>query len=252
MATMVVVGGLAVTGAGVAVADEAAPPSLAAEVAGKGAVLPTVTADPTANYINRVYSDLFGRRPDAAGLATWGGALRAGTPRRAVADSITSSDEFRGGLITYTYMYFLGRRPEAAGLQSWLGAMRSGMTIEQMQAGFVASDEYMAWAGDASGWVRAMYVDILDRRPSSSEVTFWIGQLSSGAMSPYQIALGFLMSTELLTSQIDAEYKYLLGRRLDVSGQATWVGQIQSGVRYEAVIGSIIASDEYYAGAQKG
>ncbi|HUX71361.1 MAG TPA: DUF4214 domain-containing protein [Cellulomonadaceae bacterium] len=49
-------------------------------------------------YVTVVYEDLFGRDPDPEGLATWTAALLNGTPRIAVANAITSSDEFGSGL----------------------------------------------------------------------------------------------------------------------------------------------------------
>ena len=59
--------------------------------------------------------------------------------------------------------------------------------------------------------------------------------------------MGFLLSTERLTTVVDGEYQHLLGRRIDPSGRQTWVGLIQGGVRLEDVIGGIIASEEYFA-----
>lgn len=253
--TLAVASGLVLAGAGTATADDAPPPSLAAQVAASGDVTaPVEVVDPVENYINRVYADLFGREVDPTGLETWGTALRSGTPRRAVADSITGSDEFRAGLITWAYGWYLGRDPEPGGMEYWLQRMREGVTIQQLEAGFLASQEYQnmtdpyGWA-----WVDSLYWDVLGRQATDDEIRHWLGWMMSlgqhpqGLMSPQQVAMHFLLSTELLTAQIDAEYQYFLGRSLDPTGQATWVGQLQHGVRYEQVIGSIIASDEYYS-----
>src|SRR5665648_601417 len=51
------------------------------------------------SYVSAVYRDLFGRSPDPSGLRTWTNALLTGTPRVAVANSITSSAEYRLSLI---------------------------------------------------------------------------------------------------------------------------------------------------------
>lgn len=229
-----------------------------------GPTTPTVAE--TNAYIDAVYLDLFGRHPDPTGLATWGTALLSGTPRRAVADAITNSDEFRTGLITDAYDMYLGRDPEPAGLANWLQRMREGLTIQQMEAGILGSDEYFAGAGMSDGtFIQHLYVDVLGRNCSQDEQFFWQSRLwgmwvakdlaslpplrtpPPRKMSRAEIALAFLLSTELLTSQLDADYQYLLGRTIDPSGSATWVGAIQNGVRYEQVIGSIVASDEYYS-----
>lgn len=214
-------------------------------------------------YIDRVYADLFGRGVDPSGLATWSEALRSGTPRRAVADSITGSDEFRAGLITDAYLSYLDREPDPAGLADWLQRMRAGLTIQQLEAGFVGSPEYFARSGGTNeSFVQTLYWDLLGRPCAQDEFYYWLGRLLGGVftssttppttrpvipeqMSRDAIALGFLLSTERLSTDIDGDYQWLLGRSLDPSGQRTWVAAIQNGIRYEAVIGSIISSDEY-------
>jgi Domain of unknown function (DUF4214) len=127
-----------------------------------------------------------------------------------------------------------------------LAAMGRGMTIEQMQSGFIASSEYYAMAGSTdAGWVTKLYADVLNRTAAPSEVAGWTSALSRG-IGRDQVAMGFLLSTEHLTTVVDAYYQQLLGRGIDPSGQRTWVGILQAGGRDEAIIGGIIASDEYY------
>ncbi|MCL3862698.1 DUF4214 domain-containing protein [Actinotalea sp. K2] len=215
-------------------------------------------------YIALVYADLFGRAVDPTGLATWSAALRSGTPPRAVADSITGSDEFRTGLITGAYEDYLGRAPERAGSTFWLQRMREGMTVQQLEAGFLGSDEYFLSVADGVDqyFIRSLYRDVLGRSPGDEEFYYWLSRLwgvrvgngldtvrprppAPPKMSREQIALAFLLSTERLAVDVDADYQWLLGRRLDASGRTTWVTAIQSGVRYESVIGSIISSQEY-------
>ncbi len=208
--------------------------------------LPTTTATDTATYVTAVYRDLFGRPVDPAGLQTWTSALRAGTPRVAVANAITSSTEYRSRLITASYNHYLDRAPDAAGLQNWLTMMAAGGTIQQMEAGFLASPEYYLRAGSTdAGWVRRLYQHVLGRSAATSEVNHWVQALRSG-LSRTQVGMGFLLSTEHLTTVVDGYYVDLLGRHIDPSGRTTWVGKIQAGDRVEAIIGGIIASDEYF------
>jgi hypothetical protein len=208
---------------------------------------PSGLVTPIESYITRVYQDLFHRSVDPSGLQTWTTKLATGTPRIAVADAITSSAEYRSGLITDSYWTYLGRAPEAAGLQDWLRAMSSGLTIQGMEAGFLASPEYYLRASSSdSVWVQALYSDVLNRAAAQSEVDGWVQVLRAGG-DRGQVAIGFLLSTEHLTTVVDGYYQALLGRGIDPSGQHTWVTQIQSGVRVEAIVGSIIASDEYFA-----
>jgi hypothetical protein len=200
----------------------------------------------TGRYVSRVYNDLFDRGPDAAGLATWTAALDAGTPRIAVANAITYSTEYRSGLIGSAYRAFLGRGPDQAGLANWLTQMNRGVTIEQMEAGFIASQEYYDQAGaNDAAWIVRLYLDVLGRGTSPAEIAAWLPYVRAPG-GRYEVARGFLLSGERLGGVVDASYVHLLRRGIDPSGRATWVMEIQGGNRLEAVIGGIIASEEYF------
>ena len=208
--------------------------------------------DPVEEYVWWVYQDLLGRDVDEVGLTTWTQALRAGTPRIAVANAITSSDEFRGGLVSEAFFAILGRDPDPVGAEGWLAAMRSGATIQQLEAGILASPEYVAGApGGDLGWVETMYLDVLGRAATSAEAEGWVAVMRDApgrpALSKVQVALGMLNSAEALTPRVDDYYAYLLGRGIDPTGAQEWVAAIQAGVRLELIVGGIIASDEYYA-----
>ena len=164
----------------------------------------------------------------------------------AVANAITSSDEFRMGLIQQSYATYLGRTADTTGLAFWLDQMRAGMKQDHLEAGFLASEEYYLQVGrDDSAWIRRLYQHVLGREPGGGEVAHWIGVLGAG-VGRGDVARGFLLSTEHLSTVIDGHYVHLLGRHLDPNGLATWVGALQSGVRIEDVIGGIIASEEYF------
>lgn len=205
-------------------------------------------------YLEFVYADLFGRGLDAQGLATWmslldRGGLQVGGWRAAVANSITSSVEFRTGLITKSYLQYLNRAPEPAGLDFWLAAMSRGWTASQIEAGFTASPEYYAQAGSTdSGWVTRLYADVLGRVPAASEVAWWTQALHDG-MTRQGVSMGFLLSTEHLETVVSGYYEHLLQRSVDPSGRATWVGLLQAGARNETIIGGIVASTEYWDNA---
>ena len=212
------------------------------------------TAIPSAvtsrRYVTLVYRDLFSRDPDPAGLQSWTDALTSGTPRVATANAITASTEYRSGLIAGAYQDFLGRAPDPQGLEGWLGGMSAGLTIQSMESGFVASAEYYARAGGTdAGFVRRLYQHVLHREAAESEVQTWAGQLALGA-SRQSVAMGFLISSERLSTVVDGYYRQLLGRGIDPEGQRMWVAAIQGGTRTEAIIGGLVASSEYYAKAE--
>ena len=196
-------------------------------------------------YIIKVYNDLFHRAPDPTGLATWTSLLSTGTPYGEVANGITYSREFRSRLIAESYQHYLGRGPDAAGLEGWLGGMARGMHIEQMQSGFISSPEFYAAAGsDDRRWIAALYQTVLGRSPGVSEVDFWQRELQAGA-SKNGVALGFLYSTEHLTTVVNGYYLDLLHRSIDPTGRQTWVSLIQQGHRDEEIIAAIVSSAEY-------
>ena len=63
------------------------------EGAAAGAVTSSVTiVDPNQLYVAQVYQDVLQRPADPPGLAYWTGKLDAGTPRAAVAGSLTNED----------------------------------------------------------------------------------------------------------------------------------------------------------------
>ena len=213
-----------------------------------------MTAPPTswsrevaaAAYVRAVYSDLLGREPDRSAYGTWQAGLLTGTPRIAVANGITASREFRAHLVTDVYETYLGRGPEPSGLESWLTAMGAGATVAQIESGFVASDEFYARSGSTpAGWVTDLYTTVLGRAPATSEVQAWTRALADGA-DRRRVAMGFLLSTERLSTVVDGHYRHLLGRGIDPVGRAAWVGILQDGGRDEAIVGGIVASEEYW------
>ena len=152
-------------------------------------------------------------------------------------------------MITASYAEYLGRTPDPDGLAAWLRAMNAGMTLVTMQSGFLSSDEFYARYGStSSGWVTGLYQTILHRSPGASEVAFWVAQGNAGA-SRAQISMGFLRSTEHLTTVVDGYYMSYLGRHLDPTGATFWVDAIQRGSRHEQIVAGLIASPEYWAKA---
>jgi hypothetical protein len=115
-----------------------------------------------------------------------------------------------------------------------------------MEVGFVASDEYYHRAGGTdAAWVSRLYQHVLGRTAAPAEIRSWTNALARGT-SRSQVALGFLISSEHLTTVVDGYYVDLLGRHIDPTGRRSWVTRIQNGERVEAIIGGIIASDEYF------
>lgn len=214
-----------------------------------GSVAPHAVAYPPdryVRYITYVYGDLLGRAPDAAGLRGWVAALSSGTPRGQVATAISHSREYREGLVRGAYDRYLNRAPDPGGLKNWADALDRGWTISVIESGFLASQEYyLRSGGTPAGWVRELYRAVLGRTPASSEVAHWVRVLAAG-YTRAQVALGFLLSTEHLTTVVDGYYVQLLGRHIDPAGRRTWVAALQAGRHDEEIIAGIVGSEEYW------
>lgn len=203
-----------------------------------------VVVDPAAVLVSAIYRDLFGRSPDEAGLDTWSDLLRQGTPAGQVSNAITGSVEYRSGLIRHAYSEYLHRVPAQAEVDGWLAAFSRGLTPQQLEAGFAASDEFYNSNGSADAWVAALYRLVLDREAQPFEVASWVGAMQQG-LSRYQVALGFELSREHLTTVLDGLYQQLLGRSLDPTGREGWIAALQGPVRLEQVVANIVGSPEY-------
>lgn len=207
---------------------------------------PTQGCVPARPFVYQVYEDLLERIADWSGVETWSRALaEQGWPRSAVADAITSSDEYRARLIRASYQQYLGRAADSGGVTTWLREMRRGADIEDIQAAFVASEEFWLRSGSTpAGWVESLYRTVLGRGAGSSEIQWWTQRLAAGA-SRLDVARGFLYSTEHLTTVVDGYYVDLLERHIDPTGRAQWVRLIQQGHRDEQIIAGILSSVEY-------
>ena len=195
-------------------------------------------------WLDALYRELLGRLGTSVEIVNWWHPLLTGTSHYAVASAITSSTEFRTHLVEAAYTTYLGRGPDPAGLRSWLAAMGRGTQIQEVEAGFLASDEYFARSGhDLATWVADLYRHVLGRSPGASEVAAWVRAARSAGR--YQVALGFLYSTEHLASVVEGYYRTYLGRGLDAAGRDGWVRAIQAGYRVEAIVAGIVASPEY-------
>lgn len=125
-------------------------------------------------YVASLYRNVLGRVGDEGDHAYWAGHLDRGASLADVANGIAGSGEWRRTFITEQYRLFLGREPDAAGMNAWLGWFDQGKDTFAIEHGLVSSAEYLARAGgNDRGLVQALYRDLLGRRASASESSFW-------------------------------------------------------------------------------
>jgi hypothetical protein len=96
-----------------------------------------------AAFIDGVYQDVLGRRPDSFGANAWLQALQNGTTRGQVAQSILTSQEDSLRRLDRYYSEFLHRPIDATGRQIWLGMISRGeKSLEGIGEAILGSPEY--------------------------------------------------------------------------------------------------------------
>jgi TorA maturation chaperone TorD len=102
--------------------------------------------------VARLYDAVFGRLPDASGLANWTQSLESGTSLQTAANGFVGSAEFQtvyGSLnntqfVTLLYTNVLHRAPDQAGLTNWVNLLTSGQDSRaQVVLGFSDSPEHI-------------------------------------------------------------------------------------------------------------
>lgn len=206
-----------------------------------------VTTPSNAAFLSAVYEDLLGRAPDPGGLASWESALAAGVSDGQVAYDIATSPEYRSRLVQNDYEVFLGRAADSGGLATWVGLLNAGGRDQSVVEGIMDSPEFYAHAGGApSGFITALYTDLLGRAADPGGLASWVGQLNAGESTGAVVA-GFLYSNEYEADWVQGEYVHLLDRGADPGGLASWVSDLAGGASYEQVIAGLVGSPEFYA-----
>jgi hypothetical protein len=209
----------------------------------------TATSSGSAAFVCALYEDLLGRVPEPGGLSFWQSALSSGMSTTQVAWDIATSNEYRTDYIKADYEALLGRAADPGGLYTWLAAFNSGASDEQISAGIVGSAEFFSDAGSTnSGFIDAVYQDLLGRAADPGGLWTWDSDLSSG-LSRTQIAYDIDTSNESRTDTVQSFYKLLLNRPADPGGLWTWVAALNSGATDEQVLAGIAGSQEFYSDA---
>jgi hypothetical protein len=196
--------------------------------------------------VGQMYQDLLQRPADAGGLANWTAALDQGASPARVALDLAQSAEGRAVQVQSLYQQFLHRGADTAGLAGFTQALAAGQTLEQVAAAFVASPEYYQnrARGSDSGFLNALYEDVLDRPVDPSGATAFGKALASGTTRA-QVVGAILSSDERRQELVQNYYQSFLHRAAEAGGLTNWVTVLQQGARDEQVIAGIIGSAEY-------
>jgi hypothetical protein len=221
-----------------------------------------------AAYVQNLYLDFLHRPGDtssAADAGAWVMALDAGSlSPQAVANAIARSPEALGVLVDGLYLQILERPSDPGGRAAFVAFLESGGTVEQAFDLMVTSPEYAALTGGtASGFVQALYTELLGRPASPGEIAGLVSVLPS--LGRAGVASAILGSTEFRTDAVQALYGSPTGAFMSgdgllpsllLRGQApgaaevsAWVG---SGLDILSMAVAIASSSEFVALASTG
>jgi hypothetical protein len=179
-----------------------------------------LTADE--RFVQALYLDDLGRAGSKAELDSWLPVLGAWGQQAAAAD-IQGSFEGRDHLVKAWYQTYLGRAADGTEELGWVGALQAGRSEEQVLSHVLGSTEFydraqtLIGGSDANAnYVQALYLVLLDRKASDSEVAGWVNVLSQADRPA--VALGFLASREFRTDQFEGYYNALLLRPSNPNG----------------------------------
>jgi hypothetical protein len=199
----------------------------------------------TTAYVTALYVGLLHRVPAASELTTWVAAINAGESPSDIAAAFTASPEYLGDTVRAAYQLYLNRLPTPTEAAGWIAGLQNGLPETQLQATFLASPEFIAQHGGAAlPWLDGVYQKALGRPGSPSELQEWNQALQRG-VSPQDVTLAIVTSTEADNRLVSAAYQTLLGRAPDPTGLAAWVGQLQHGMTPSQLLVAIASSPEF-------
>ncbi len=229
-------------------------------------------------FVYRLYSTVFQRTPDEAGLRYWVNKLETGenTAADVVSFFFNSPEYQRSGknnaqIVTDCYNTMLNRAPEESGFQYWKQRLDIGMTPQTVLVGFVYSPEfagivekYGVVRGDMTVtnprdknyertyFVYRLYSNCLSRGADLAGEEYWCDQLDKG-LSGAEVASGFFFSDEFNKNRynnstfVQLLYKAIQGREYDTDGLVHWTTRLNLYDTREKVLNGFILSPEFHA-----
>ena len=165
------------------------------------------------------------------------------------ASGFTGSDEYRIKMIVAAYQTVLNRDAEPSGETWWLTQMQAGRAQpDDAHRIFLSTDEFyrIEGADTDTGFITALYHDILGRDPDSSGLAFWTRALTANGRT--SVVNGLWNSTETLGKQVKTAYTDLLGRTPSDTETAFWISVTRIWGP-TAMRTQILASNEYWTRA---
>jgi RHS repeat-associated protein len=181
--------------------------------------------------VSGLYGDLLQRSPDPVGLNAWTALLDQGSTAAQVVLGIEESPEYQTKLITQLYGAFLHRPPDPGGLASFVSFLQHGGTAERAKAIMLGSSEYAEsrGGGTSSGFLSALYQDVLGRLPDPAGEAGWSQMLQW--WSHRTVAELVVDSPEAQQHLVQGFYQQILHRIADPAGLTAYVTALQHGTQ---------------------
>ena len=189
----------------------------------------------TAGYVTAVYQALFARAAGAEELSYYASALLAGEARYTFVSVLQASPE---GLLTRVARWYsdefgsptpLATLKSDPGVISFAALLAAGTSDVDAQAAIFSSDSYYASAGgNPTGFLSALYYQILGRTPDQGGIDYYTAELNAGA-SRLSVVDQFLHSPEAHLTLVANLYRDELNSTAPLSSLKT-----DSGVAYWA------------------
>jgi hypothetical protein len=184
-------------------------------------------------FVQTLYLDDLGRVGSAPEINAWVSIFNA-SGQATVVNGIFRSGESLGRIVDSFYLRFLGRQSDPTGRAGWISFLQNGGTEEQMETGFLTGPEYLAHID--TDFVQSLYINILGRTGSASELAGWNNQLQT--LGLVGVASGFTHSTELRDSTAIADYETYLYRAPTALQEAALVSSSQDLLSFTVTVQS--------------
>jgi hypothetical protein len=209
---------------------------------------PEYLARPAYDFVPNLYHDVLQRAGSQSDIAAWVASIQKGTSITQAAHDFLYSPEYHTDAVKADYLQMLHRPADPVGLSDFANTLNSGARNEDVLLTMATSAEF--WTRQAGqtnqGFVTALYADILQRTPSSADVSSWVQNIQGGETLA-AVAQAFLTSPEYRTDLVNAWYLRYLNRPADPGGLSSHVGALNSGARDDDVIVGMVTSPEYVA-----
>ncbi|HLN31421.1 MAG TPA: DUF4214 domain-containing protein [Gemmataceae bacterium] len=216
-----------------------------------------VTTQVEGSWLRTIYNDILQRPISPQETVFWLQQIERGMALSSIASAITHSTEYYTVLVADWYQKYLGRAENPGeGTQFVNDLINGGRQIDIIDI-FMQSDEfYNHTGGNNTGYVNAVYEDLLGRAPNSGDMSTWVNNPNVRSALPALILSG--APNEFFQNMVNGYYMTLLRRLASTPsdhsvlipvgpfGGQVWVNDLLGGSNPVDVLAAIATSQEYF------